>query len=559
MVGRILTQMRPPIRFLAIPALLLAFLVLPASSALAAAVWNVESEARPTAFQPSDGTGNDEYRITIENLGSASSGQITVVDRLPSGVSTTATPREEDNFPHSEWSCSAGAGQTVVTCTSTVAVAPAAAAFNDHNPESTTSAVVPVIIPVTVAGGTPAETATNTVTVSGGGALSEAFSSNTNPINAGPDTTFGTSFLNFRVVGAAGEPLTQAGGHPWAVTTDLEFKQEINPGVTEAALGEPELNNYSNVASEEEAKTIVAELPLGLIGNPQATPRCTQRQFSEAPLGGFHGDNSNGCPSNTRVGVISLEKPSLAGPYQVFNLMPAPGHAAEFGFTYVDIGIVLDGEVVHSDRGYVVRVTTLAPQVFLRAASLTFFGNPAAAFETGEKETPFLTNPVDCSADEAARTLQFHTDTWTAPGIGDPFNGDYSDPNWIPSSVMLAPVEGCGALKFNPSLSFQPASASEGGTTQADSPSGYNVNLEVPQTETYHRTGDPGAEDRDGHAARRPLGFPLGGQWAAGVQRRADRPPVNRTGLLPARLPARHREGHHAAAGSAPGRSGLPR
>jgi hypothetical protein len=92
------------------------------SSALAVPVWNVESEARPTAFQPSDGTGNDEYRITIENLGSASSGLITVVDHLPVGVSTMATPQEEDNFPHSDWSCSAGASQTVVTCTSTVAV-----------------------------------------------------------------------------------------------------------------------------------------------------------------------------------------------------------------------------------------------------------------------------------------------------------------------------------------------------------------------------------------------------------------------------------------------------
>jgi hypothetical protein len=141
--------------------------------------------------------------------------------------------------------------------------------------------------------------------------------------------------------------------------------------------------------------------------------------------------------------------------------------------------------VVHSDRGYVVRVTTLAPQVFLHAASVTFFGSPAAAFATGEEETPFLTNPVNCSAGEEARTLQLHIDTWTAPGIGDPFNAEFSDPNWVPSSATLPPVEGCGTLKFNPSLSFQPSSAAEGGTTLADSPSGYNVDLQVPQIETY--------------------------------------------------------------------------
>jgi hypothetical protein len=471
-------------RVLALPALVLAVLGF-TSSAVAAPVWSVESEARPSAFQPSDGGGNDSYRIEVENLGSASSGPITVVDHLPPGVSTTATPREENTFPHSGWSCSAGVGQTIVTCTSTVAVAPVTAAFNVSTPEGTPSAVVPMIIPVTVAGGTTAETGTNTVTVSGGGALSSASASNTNPINSGPDTTFGTSFLNFRMVGAGGELLTQAGGHPWAVTTDLGFKQELEPGATDAALTEAP-PQYRNVATQDEAKTVVAELPVGLIGDPQATPRCTQRQFIEGA-----GNNINACPSNTRVGVLFIAKPGTTGPYQVFNLMPAPGHAAEFGFSFAGIGIVLDGDVVHSDRGYVVRVTTLAPQVFLHAASLTFFGNPAAAFETGEKETPLLTNPADCAAGEEARTLQFHVDTWTAPGIGDPFNGDFTDPKWIPSSVMEPSVEGCGALKFNPSLSFVPSPASEGGTTQADSPSGYDVNLQVPQTETYSEPATP--------------------------------------------------------------------
>ncbi len=475
--------------FLALPALVLAFLVFAfTSSALAAPVWSVESEALPTAFQPSDGVGNDLYRVEVENLGSASSGLITVVDHLPAGVSTMATPVEEGNYPHSDWSCSAGAGQKVVECTSTVAVEPAGAAFNHSDPSSTKSAVVPIVIPVTVAGGTPAESGTNTVTVSGGGALSAAVSSNTNPINEGPATAFGMSFLHFRVVGAGGEPFTQAGGHPWAVTTDFEFNQELEPGATDAY----KTLEYRNVAASEEAKTVVAELPLGLIGDPEATPRCTQREFTEASPGGSTGDNLNGCPSDTRVGVIYVEKPGLVGPYQVFNLVPGSGHAAEFGFTYVGVGIVLFGDVVHSDRGYVVRVTTLAPQVFLHAASLTFFGDPAAAFATGGKETAFLTDPVDCAASEEARTLSLHMDTWTDPGVGDPFEPDFADPAWLPASVMLAGVEGCGALAFDdPSLSFQPASVGEGGTTQTDEPSGYDVNLEVPQTEAFSELATP--------------------------------------------------------------------
>jgi hypothetical protein len=476
-------------RLLVLPLLCLAFLAASATSALAAPIWNVESEARPTAFQPSDGTENDEYRIELENLGSESGGQITVVDHLPPGVSTERTPEEEQLYHHSAWSCSEGEDQTVVTCTSNVPVAPIGDALNISDPEQAMSAVTPILIPVTVAGGTPAETGTNTVTVSGGRALNSASSSNTNPINSGPDSAFGLSYLNFRTIGVSGESVSQAGGHPWAVTTDFEFNQEIAPGVTNAVSHE----EYRNVSSSEEVKTGVFEVPLGLLGNPMATPRCTQQQFTEAPSGGSYGDNSNGCPADTRVGVVYVEKPGLVGPYQMFNLASNSGHAAEFGFSFLGIGIILYGDAVHSDRGgYVVRFVSSVPQVFLGGASLTFFGNPAAAFETGEKETrPFLANPVDCAASEAARTFEMHFDTWNAPGVGDPFTADFSDPNWVPASVVMAPVEGCEASRFDPSLSFQPASGSEGGSTQADEPSGYDVNLKVPQTETFSELQTP--------------------------------------------------------------------
>ncbi|MGO9469260.1 MAG: hypothetical protein ACLQVF_34475, partial [Isosphaeraceae bacterium] len=130
---------------------------------------------------------------------------------------------------------------------------------------------------------------------------------------------------------------------------------------------------------------------------------------------------------------------------------------------------------------------------------VTFYGDPAAAFaeafsakEAEEaKETPFLTNPVDCAAGEEARTLQLHADSWPNPGVGDPFSPDFSDPNWLAASATLPPFEGCGALAFHPSLSFEPATAAEGGTTQADQPSGYNVNLEVPQNEEYAKLATP--------------------------------------------------------------------
>jgi hypothetical protein len=458
-----------------------------AAPATAAPIWHVASEPRPTAFQTSDGPGNDLYRIAIENLGSTSSGTITVVDRLPPGVSTAASPREAFNFPHSEWSCSGGVGQTVVTCTSAVPVEPATAQYNQVNPQNSLSAVVPIIIPVTVAPGTPAETATNTVTVSGGGAPYPAVTNGTNAIDTGASARFGAS-LNLTEVGPEGEPLTQAGGHPYALTTDLVLNQELEPGASdEVAIKEVfEGAGYMATTLGEEPKTVLADLPLGLVGDPLAAPRCSARQFAESS-----GDNNSQCPANTRVGVAFLDDPALVGPYQIVSIVPTPRHVAEFGFHYEGAPVVLLADLVHSARGYVVRVSSLVPQAHLRAFSLTFFGNPAAAFGTGLKETAFLTNPADCSADETARALQQHMDAWTAPGAGDPFEADFSDPNWVLSSAPLPPVEGCGALHFDPSLSFAPAEAAQGGTTQADAPSGYEANLEIPQTEAFGELATP--------------------------------------------------------------------
>jgi hypothetical protein len=473
-------------RLLVLPIVLLALLAISATPAFAAPIWHVVSEAQPTAFQESDGLGNDEYEVALQNIGSSeSSGTVKIVDQLPAGVTTTASPYTLSGAGSSGWQCSEGAGQTVVECITTNALPPATGAYNTTLTASPYSIAV-IQIPVTVANGTPAQMATNTVTVSGGGSVNPDTASPTNPIDDGPISTFGTSFFGFDVIGPAGEPFTQAGGHPYAVSTEFEYNRELDPGATETAVDHSE--EYRDVSAGEEAKTIVAELPLGLIGNPQAAPRCAQSQFTNPS-----GDNISGCPADTRVGIIYFQKAAgLIFPYQLFNLVPTAGHAAEFGFVFASVGITIYGDVVHSSRGYTLRITATVPQAFISAVNLVFFGDPAAAFDTGEVETPpFLTNPVDCEANDEARELQVHIDRWTHPGLGDPFNGDFADPNWLPVSATLPPVEGCQALSFDPSLSFQPASSAEGGTTTADEPSGYNVDLKVPQTEEYGELATP--------------------------------------------------------------------
>ena len=537
--------------------------------AFAAPIWNIQSEAMPTAFQPSDGTGDDAYYITLENIGDVgSSGPVRVVDHLPAGITTSAPPQtlqtEQTGAGEGQWSCGGGAGQSVVTCSlvspgGPPTMVPITSLYDDSEFQTSQAVVARIEVPVQVAPATAGHLE-NYVTVEGGGAPSATVSI-TNPVDLGP-STFGTAFMGFRAVNESSDTSMQAGGHPWALTTAFQFNQKLSADAVHAASNEFLYENAARTeeAVTEEAKTIIAELPLGLLGDTLATPRCAQREFSEpAPTGTVRtGSNISACPSDTRVGVASLQIPGFGPGYQLDSLVPISGHAAEFGFHYEGAPFVFFGDVAKTSRGYVLRITSPTPQANVRAVYLTFFGDPAAAFETNEKETAFLTNPVDCNASEEQRTLELHMDTWTHPGTGDPFNANFSDPNWIPANATLPPVEGCGALTFNPSLSFQPASEAEGGTTQADSPSGYNVNLEVPQNEEYSKLATPEIKTTK---VTLPAGLSVSPSAANGLEACSNEQidlESNGPGSCPLGSQSRYREGHDPPAGRSGGRRGLP-
>jgi hypothetical protein len=83
-------------------------------------------------------------------------------------------------------------------------------------------------------------------------------------------------------------------------------------------------------------------------------------------------------------------------------------------------------------------------------------------------------------------------DSWFAPGS---YNADgspnFEDPNWASASYEAPPVSGCAALagQFNPTLEAHPE------TAQADSPSGLDVNIKVPQAESPETLGTPPLKD----------------------------------------------------------------
>ena len=62
-----------------------------------------------------------------------------------------------------------------------------------------------------------------------------------------------------------GSPATQAGSHPFAVTSSLSFSSILTP--------------EGGDALDEQPKNLDVRLPEGLVGNPGAVPRCSNADF----------------------------------------------------------------------------------------------------------------------------------------------------------------------------------------------------------------------------------------------------------------------------------------
>jgi uncharacterized repeat protein (TIGR01451 family) len=427
--------------------------------------WSITATSQPTNFASGSMHQQYQYLITIANVGSGPTdgSDVTVTDTLPAGLT-----------PVPQGGCTIS-GQTI-TCILEVGVfEPGDIVYREIKLEE----VAPI-----------AEgTGSNTVSVSGGGALTAKITEPT--VISSTDAPFGLASFSAPAIDPDGTPDTQAGGHPYSLTTNIALN------TTESVNGQVDwFGGHSR--SSGDVKDILVDPPLGLIGNPQATPMCTQDQFREQI-----------CPPSSQVGVsrIVFSTVDCAGCQQtgplstaVYNMVPPPGVPAEFAFAY-DVGGIhrrtrLNARV-HSGGDYGVTVVASGiSQTPLREIPVTLWGVPADPSHddqrcksidglhglcTGAPGTdegpnpstaplkPFLTMPRACPGTPLRTSVE--ADSWQEPG------------NFVPGEATQAAVEGCGKLPFEPGLEARPTS------TLADSPSGLNVDLHVPQPEGCKEEG----------------------------------------------------------------------
>jgi hypothetical protein len=284
---------------------------------------------------------------------------------------------------------------------------------------------------------------------------------------------------------------TQAGGHPWGLTARGEFMSEENT----LESGEVE------TLPTRDPRSIVVDLPPGLLGDPMATPRC------ELPV---VTSGQSVCPPDTQIGdyAIRIEGGhTLLGP--IVNVVPEAGQSAEFALentTRFETPL-LTAHLIRTASGQlgITVVSTSIPKLAIVSFELTFWGVPAdpshdamrgrickgsgvaekevycegGGIPAGVTAVPFLSLPTDCAAGPEQATVR--ADSWEEPGSVS--EGRYV--GYVSATATMPGVTGCNLLSFAPSIGVEPE------TQLADEPVGLGVNLKVPQSDTPGTNATP--------------------------------------------------------------------
>lgn len=448
-----------------------------ATAAAASPAWRIDALSNTTAAPG----GTLDYLVQVTNVGDAASdgGQLDLVATLPADVTAVSTANAGGG---ASFACSGPGGTpvadaSVVTCTETDAV-PA----RDFRTLRLTVAVEPSAF---------AGSVTSSFQVSGGGAASANTVDPTTIKFTSPG--FGIDAFDGQVTASsAGDPFTQAAGHPFAATTEIDLNTVTSPDPP-----------FGPLWPAEPAKDLLIDLPAGFVANPTEVSQCSAAQLENAQAG----EPEPLCSPSSQVGTTlvrlnGLPGPVVLGPLPVFNMVPAPGELARFGFDVAGTAVTLDAQF-RSGEDYGLTLHAVVPQALAMAGlSLTLWGVPADPSHDDERACPgqpnpwrggfrcaspsprraFLRNPTSCTAPGVGLPTTLSADSWTHPGV---FRSA-AFVSHLPPAYPSPPsgwgeqqgLTGCESVPFDPSLTAAPAS-----TPQAGQPVAFSFDVQLPQSD----------------------------------------------------------------------------
>jgi hypothetical protein len=293
---------------------------------------------------------------------------------------------------------------------------------------------------------------------------------------------------------------TQAGGHPEALTSTLEFTSE-------------EVGTSGRIGPTRDPKDIAIELAPGLSADPLGQPHCPAAQVKELAAR---------CPADTQVGVFVLRAEGgdvHLGP--IVDVAPEAGETVELGLEAPDLIVPLDGRLVRTPDGYAVELVGHGlPLNGAISIEMTLWGVPAASTHNpqrglfctaayvderwscegggepaGVETAPFLALPGNCSA--GSQQASAWADSWE------------EEASWAQAHTTLPGVTGCDQLGFQPEIALEP------NTLLADAPLGLALNVEMPQSESQQSPATPPLREA---TVTLPPGMSLSAAGVDGVQ-----------------------------------------
>jgi hypothetical protein len=294
---------------------------------------------------------------------------------------------------------------------------------------------------------------------------------------------FGLSEFDVSFANENGSLDTQAGSHPFAMSTTAHFNaQPTGEGGQEA--GEPIKDVF------------VSELP-GFIGATTAVPQCSSADFvTFTPNPKSPGVPVPGCSDASVIGIaeVTLASNISTAPFfqPIYNLTPPTGFVSKIGFYVQGVPVPIELHLTESPP-YVIAggPSNISQLLEVVAAKLTLWGVPADPAHdsvrgdclkadggsfgdcpSGVAERPFLTLPRVCRDPLSER---YAADSWTHPGV-KLLNGlaDLTDPNWLTGEAASPKAFGfCARLGFGPEIAAKPTSRA------AESASGLEFSLDT--------------------------------------------------------------------------------
>jgi hypothetical protein len=283
---------------------------------------------------------------------------------------------------------------------------------------------------------------------------------------------------------------------------------------TSFAFQENEAGSVAGLVRDAEVK-----LPLGFAGYPPAVATCDPVQLQRGL-----------CPVASQVGTLEIAFNLLPGSdtadrVPLFNMLPSVNQTAVYGWSVVPDA---SGEIVVT-VGSDYRVRARASDVFslfpIARQSLTVWGVPAnpihnsqrgpqyhcqvpggkyvvgeqgctqGGFAVNANAVPYLVNPTQCGGEPLLSDLE-GLESWQGEQLP-------------PVQASIGPFMGCESLKFAPTIVVAPE------VLQATSPTGYEVDLRIPQTEGAEGLATPDLKDA---IVKMPAGVVLSPSAATGLE-----------------------------------------